>query len=248
MLICAIFPEFIAPYSPQKTNFDRILLGPNELNYFGTDQLGRDVLSRVIYGSKISLSIALFCSVISLILGAIFGLISGIYGGFIDEVMMKIVDIFYSIPDLLLVSIFVLIFGKGLLGITIALSLLSWMRIARISRASVIELKNLPFILNSKISGFSKSHIMFKELLPNLIGPLIVTFTFTIPSSILAESTLSFLGIGISSPEISWGLMANTGWQGLRSYPHLILYPCIIIFLSTICFLNIGNYLKRKFN
>ena len=109
------------------------------------------------------------------------------------------------------------------------------------------ELKNLPFITSAKLKGFGKMHIIFKEILPNILAPLIVTFTFTIPSSILAESTLSFLGIGISSPEISWGLMASTGWEGIRSYPHLIIFPCIFIFISTICFLNIGNYIKRKF-
>ena len=247
LIFCSIFPEQIAPKNPNVTDFGSILLAPSESNYLGTDQLGRDVLSRIIYGSRISLSIAFFCSIISLILGGIYGLVSGIYGGILDEILMKLVDVFYSIPDLLLVSIFILIFGKGLLGITLALSLLSWMRIARITRASVMELKNLPFIINAKISGFSKIHIMFKELLPNLVGPLIVTFTFTIPSSILAESTLSFLGIGISPPDISWGLMANSGWQGLRSYPHLIINPCIAIFLSTLCFLNIGNYMKKRF-
>ena len=181
LIFCSIFPELIAPKNPNATDFNSILLGPSELNYLGTDQLGRDILSRIIYGSRISLSIAFFCSIISLILGGIYGLISGLYGGLLDEVLMKLVDVFYSIPDLLLVSIFILIFGKGLLGITLALSLLSWMRIARITRASVLELKNQPFIINARISGFSKIHIMFKELLPNLVGPLVVTFTFTIP-------------------------------------------------------------------
>jgi oligopeptide transport system permease protein len=215
-------------------------------NLLGTDELGRDMLSRIIFGTRVSLSIAFFTSLISLILGTIYGSISGIKGGAIDEVLMKIVDIFYSIPDLLLISIFILILGKGTVGIIIALSLLSWMRVARISRASVLELKNRPFVLSAKTMGFGDNRIIFKELLPNILAPIIVTFTFTIPSAILAESTLSFLGLGISPPNISWGLMANSGWQGIRSYPHLILFPCIAIFISTITFLKIGEYLKTR--
>lgn len=247
LLLFSVFPEIFAPYKASKSDYNNILSTPSWLNYLGTDELGRDILSRLIYGTKVSLFIALSASTISLIFGGIYGCISGLYGSYVDEIMMKIVDIFYSIPDLLLISIFILIFGKGLLGITLALSLLSWMRVARISRSSVLELKNLPFIISAKLKGFGKTHIIFKEILPNILAPLVVTFTFTIPSSILAESTLSFLGIGISSPEISWGLMASTGWEGIRSYPHLIIFPCIFIFISTISFLNIGNFIKRKF-
>ena len=247
LLLFSFFPEIFAPYKATKSNYNNVLSLPSWLNYLGTDELGRDVFSRLVYGTKVSLFVAFSASIISLIFGGLYGCISGLYGAYIDEIMMKIVDIFYSIPDLLLISIFILIFGKGLLGITLALSLLSWMRVARISRSSVLELKNLPFITSAKLKGFGKTHIIFKEILPNILAPLIVTFTFTIPSSILAESTLSFLGIGISSPEISWGLMASTGWEGIRSYPHLIIFPCIFIFISTICFLNIGNYIKRKF-
>jgi len=247
LLLFSVFPEIFAPYKASKSDYNNILSTPSWLNYLGTDELGRDILSRLIYGTKVSLFIALSASTISLIFGGIYGCISGLYGSYVDEIMMKIVDIFYSIPDLLLISIFILIFGKGLLGITLALSLLSWMRVARISRSSVLELKNLPFIISAKLKGFGKTHIIFKEILPNILAPLVVTFTFTIPSSILAESTLSFLGIGISSPEISWGLMASTGWEGIRSYPHLIIFPCIFIFMSTMSFLNIGNFIKRKF-
>ena len=116
--------------------------------------------------------------------------------------------------------------------------------LARISRATVLELKNRPFILSSKVMGFGDIHIIIKEMLPNIIAPLVVTFTFTIPSVILAESTLSFLGLGISPPNVSWGLMANNGWEGIRSYPHLIIFPCLAIFVSTITFLRIGDKLK----
>ena len=246
LILLALFPEFFAPQSPTESNYNNLLKSPSMANLLGTDELGRDILSRIIFGTRVSLSIAFFTSLISLILGTIYGSVSGIKGGAIDEVLMKIVDIFYSIPDLLLISIFILILGKGTVGIIIALSLLSWMRVARISRASVLELKNRPFVLSARTMGFGDNRIIFKELLPNILAPIIVTFTFTIPSAILAESTLSFLGLGISPPNISWGLMANSGWQGIRSYPHLILFPCIAIFISTITFLKIGEYLKTR--
>ena len=244
LFLFALFPDYFSPHSPTKSEFDNILKTPSVEHLFGTDELGRDILSRVIYGTRISISIAVFTSLIALFFGTLYGSISGIKGGVLDEVLMKIVDVFYSIPDLLLISIFVLIFGKGILGITVALSLLSWMRVARISRATVLELKNRPFILSSKVMGFGDIHIIIKEMLPNIIAPLVVTFTFTIPSVILAESTLSFLGLGISPPNVSWGLMANNGWEGIRSYPHLIIFPCLAIFVSTITFLRIGDKLK----
>lgn len=244
LILLSIFPDFFTPFSPSASNYDNLLKSPSKSNLFGTDELGRDILSRVVYGTRVSLSVAFFTSTISLILGTIYGLISGIKGGVIDEILMKIVDIFYSIPDLLLISIFILLFGRGITGIIIALSLLSWMRIARITRANVIELKNRPFVLSARVMGFSDLRIAFKEILPNILAPIIVTFSFTIPSSILAESTLSFLGLGISPPDVSWGLMANNGWQGIRSFPHLIIFPCLAIFISTVTFLKLGEYLK----
>ncbi|NSW88340.1 ABC transporter permease [bacterium] len=246
LILFSIFPEFFAPFSPTESNYEELLKKPSKSNIFGTDELGRDIFSRIIFGTRISLSVAVFTSIISLVFGTIYGLFSGIKGGIIDEILMKIVDIFYSIPDLLLISIFILIFGRGVTGIILALSLLSWMRIARITRANVIELKNRPFVLSAKVMGFSDTRIALKEILPNILAPIIVTFSFTIPSSILAESTLSFLGLGISPPNVSWGLMANNGWQGIRSFPHLIIFPCLAIFLSTITFMKIGEYLKEE--
>ena len=246
LIVLSIFPDSLAPFSPSESNYDQLLKEPSKLNLFGTDELGRDILSRIIYGTRVSLSVAVFTSIISLVFGTIYGLFSGIKGGIIDEILMKIVDIFYSIPDLLLISIFILLFGRGTTGIILALSLLSWMRIARITRANVIELKNRPFVLSAKVMGFSDTRIVFKEILPNILAPIIVTFSFTIPSSILAESTLSFLGLGISPPEVSWGLMANNGWQGIRSFPHLIVFPCLAIFISTITFIKIGEFMKEK--
>ena len=245
LIVLSIFPDSLAPFSPSESNYDQLLKKPSKLNLFGTDELGRDILSRIIYGTRVSLSVAVFTSIISLVFGTIYGLFSGIKGGIIDEILMKIVDIFYSIPDLLLISIFILLFGRGTTGIILALSLLSWMRIARITRANVIELKDRPFVLSAKVMGFSDTRIVFKEILPNILAPIIVTFSFTIPSSILAESTLSFLGLGISPPEVSWGLMANNGWQGIRSFPHLIVFPCLAIFISTITFIKIGEFMKE---
>ncbi len=153
LILFALFPEFCSPYSPFKSDFNNTLQSPSSRHLFGTDELGRDILSRVIYGTRISISVAFFTSIVSLVVGTLYGSISGIKGGIVDEILMKIVDVFYSIPDLLLISIFILIFGKGIIGITAALSLLSWMRVARIARATVLELKNRPFSLKCKSYG-----------------------------------------------------------------------------------------------
>ena len=210
----------------------------------GTDQEGRDLLSRVIYGARVSIAVALGTALIALIVGTVYGALSGYLGGKIDELMMRIVDVFYSLPDLLVIVLLTLIIGKGIFGIVVALGFTAWMRVARIVRGSVMQVKAYEFVDSARALGARPSRILGKHILPNILSPIIVTITFSIPYAILAESTLSFLGLGISPPESSWGTLASTGWQGIRTFPHLIIFPSLAIFITAFCFNLLGEGLR----
>ena len=240
----AIGAPYISPYEYDQTNFQNALSKPNKSHLMGTDQEGRDLLSRVIYGSRVSISVALGTALIALIIGTAYGAISGYVGGKIDEVMMRIVDIFYSLPDLLLIVLITLIIGRGVLGIVLALGLTAWMRVARIVRGSVLQLRNVDFIQSARSLGASPLRILSVHIIPNILSPLIITLTFSVPYAILAESTLSFLGLGIAPPESSWGTLASTGWQGMRTFPHLIVFPSLAIFITAFSFNLLGEGLR----
>ncbi len=240
----AIAAPYISPYKFDETNFKKILNSPSSVHILGTDQQGRDLLSRVIYGARISISVALGTAFIALIIGTIYGAISGFIGGKIDDLMMRVVDVFYSIPDLLLIVLVSLVIGRGVLGIVIALGLTAWMRVARVVRGSVLQVKAMEYVESAKSLGASPARILTYHIMPNILSPLIITLTFSVPYAILAESTLSFLGLGISPPQTSWGTLASTGWQGMRTFPHLIVFPSLAIFITAFSFNLFGEGLR----
>lgn len=240
----AVAAPYVAPYEYDQTDFKNALAKPGPAHLMGTDQEGRDLLSRVIYGARVSISVALGTALIALIIGTIYGAVSGYIGGRADELMMRMVDIFYSLPDLLLIVLITLIIGRGVLGIVLALGLTAWMRVARIVRGSVLQLKGVDYVLSARSLGASPSRILGKHIIPNILSPLIVTLTFSVPYAILAESTLSFLGLGIAPPESSWGTLASTGWQGMRTFPHLIVFPSLAIFITAFSFNLFGEGLR----
>lgn len=240
----AIAAPYIAPYEYNETDFKNALAKPGEHHIMGTDQEGRDLLSRVIYGSRVSITVALGTAFIALIIGTLYGAVSGYNGGRTDEVMMRLVDIFYSLPDLLLIVLITLVIGRGVLGIVLALGLTAWMRVARIVRGSVLQLKGVEFIQSARSLGASPSRILGKHIIPNILSPLIITLTFSVPYAILAESTLSFLGLGIAPPQSSWGTLASTGWQGMRTFPHLIVFPSLAIFITAFSFNLFGEGMR----
>jgi len=244
IIVIAIAAPLIAPFKYDKTDFKNALSKPSSVNLMGTDQEGRDLLSRVIYGSRVSITVALGTALIALIIGTLYGAVSGYLGGKIDEVMMRLVDIFYSLPDLLLIVLLTLIIGRGVLGIVLALGLTAWMRVARIVRASVLQLKGVDFVQSARSLGASPSRILGVHIIPNILSPLIITLTFSVPYAIIAESTLSFLGLGIAPPESSWGTLASTGWQGMRTFPHLIVFPSLAIFITAFSFNLFGEGLR----
>lgn len=210
----------------------------------GTDELGRDVLARVIYGSRLSITIGIVTALTGFLIGTVYGAIAGYGGGKLDSVMMRIVDIAYALPDLLVMILIGVVSGRGTLGILLALALTSWRGTARLVRAQFIQLKNEEFVEAARAQGQNHIFIALKHMLPNALGPVIVAMTFTVPAAILAESTLSFIGLGLSPPACSWGTLASDGWRALRTHPHLIFFPSSLIFLTVLSFNFLGDGLR----
>lgn len=237
----------LTPYSFDQTSKD-ILQAPSLSHWMGTDELGRDLLSRVLFGSQLSIGIGLFTALMSFLIGTIYGAISGYCRGKIDAVMMRIVDVAYALPDLLVMILIGVLIGRGTLGILLALGLVSWRGTARLVRAQFLQLHQEEFIEAARALGQSHIDIILKHMLPNSLGPVIVAVTFTVPMAILSESTLSFIGLGLSPPACSWGTLASDGWRSLRTTPHLIFFPGMFIFLSVLAFNFLGDGLRDAFD
>jgi oligopeptide transport system permease protein len=239
---------WIAPYSVGGLEAKRLLESPSWSHWMGTDGLGRDLLTRILYGARVSITVGLGTAAIALLLGTGYGLIAGFKGGNWDHLMMRIVDIFYGLPEMLIFILLSLLFGRNLGGLLIALGLVSWVRFARIARGQVLQAKEFLFVESAHALGASRSRVVLRHILPNILGPIIVTLTFTIPSAILAESTLSFIGIGINDPYsawgTSWGTLAQDGYRAMRSYPHVIAFPAAAIFVTILAFNTLGNGLR----
>lgn len=232
-------------YSFDVQDQDLILQSPNIEHPLGTDQLGRDILARLIYGARLSLLVAIITAAIAFFIGILCGSLSGLIGGKVDFLITRVIDIIYSLPDLLVLSIIGLIFSRSTTGILFAIGLISWMDVARLSRAEILKLKEHEFILSARSIGLSDVRIFFKHLFPNILNPILVTITFVMPRAIIAESTLSFLGLGLSPPQCSWGTLASDGWQFLNTHTNLILYPSIMIMITVLSLNIIGDFLAE---
>lgn len=233
----------LTPFAYDQTTTS-YLAGPSFEHPMGTDELGRDLLARVIYGARLSISIGLTTALTAFLIGSVYGSIAGFAGSKIDGLMMRGVDIAYSLPDLLVMILVGVLLGRGTTGILIALGLVSWMGTARLVRGQFLQLKNEEFIEAAYAQGQSSLNVILKHLLPNALGPIIVALTFTVPSAILSESTLSFIGLGLSPPACSWGTLASDGWRSLRAHPHLIFFPSLFIFLTVLSFNFLGDGLR----
>ena len=247
---------FLAPWiSPDGAGgFEekRILESPSLAHLMGTDGLGRDLLTRVLYGARVSMAVGIGTALIALVIGTAYGLVSGFKGGNLDHLMMRVVDIFYGLPDMLIFILLSLLFGRNIGGLLVALGLVSWVRFARIARGQVLQAKEFLFVEGARAMGASRRRIVLRHILPNILGPIIVTLTFSIPAAILAESTLSFIGLGINDPYsawgTSWGSLAQDGWRAMRTYPHILFFPAAAIFLTILAFNTLGNALSDLLN
>lgn len=242
--LLAIFGPLLSPYSYSQQFMDFQGVGPCRAFWFGTDTLGRDVLVRVLYGARISLAVGFVASFINLVVGVIYGGIAGLAGGRVDAVMMRIVDIFYSIPLVLTVILLMVLMGPGLKSIFIALGLVYWVDMARIVRAQVLSLKEQDFVMAARAMGADTRRILFRHLIPNCMGPIIVTVTMCIPAAIFTEAFLSFIGLGVSAPAASWGMLTSDAVVGIRSYPHMLFFPAMAIAVTMLAFNFLGDGLR----
>ena len=245
IFLVSLLAPWVAPYSYQEQDTVNILAFPGIDHFLGTDRLGRDLLSRMIYGARVSLFVGVFSTLIALVIGTVYGTISAYVGGKTDNLMMRVVDVVFALPDLLMIILITVLMGRGVTGVFIALTMVSWVTIARLVRGEVLRIKEYPFILAAKALGASHFRIMLREIFPNILGILVVTLSFRIPVAILAESTLSFIGLGIAPPASSWGTLASDGWTAIKFYPHLILFPSLAIFFTILSFNFLGEGLRE---
>ena len=246
IVICfvALFAPWIAPYDPDAQVLTERLMAPNAQHWFGTDDLGRDIFSRIIYGCRISLSVGIVSQIIATVIGYTMGVCAGYFGGKVDAVISFIIQVFSSFPFLLFAIAIMFVLGPGLINLYLALGLLGWASTARLIRGDVMRLKKMEYIDACKISGGSSFKIIMKHLLPNCLSTLIVTVTLGIPSAIMSEASLSFLGLGVKPPMSSWGSMISFSQPYIRSATYYSIIPGLAIIITVLAFNMLGDGLR----
>jgi oligopeptide transport system permease protein len=240
----AIFAPMLSPYHYDSISLKEGNLFPCSTHWFGTDAVGRDLWTRIWVGARVSLLIGLFGSILPEIVGILIGGIAGYFGGWIDMAIMRIIDVGLCIPSLVYITMLMLFFGGGPVTIILALSLTGWMGSARNVRGRILQFKNREFVLASRTLGGSSMRLIFKDILPNIMGQLVVGITSGIPQAIFMEAYLSFIGMGVQSPMTSWGQLSQTGVNLFRIYPYQLYIPSVIISLTILIFYIFGNCLR----
>ena len=232
LVVVAIITPFIAPYDYAYQDHALGASAPSSDHLLGTDTLGRDLLTRMMYGSRISLMVGFLATSVALVIGVIWGTVAGFSGGKTDAVMMRIVDTLYGIPFIILIILLMVIFGRNLILLFLAIGAVEWLTMARIVRSQVLNLSKQEFILSAEAMGVSKLSIIFRHLIPNAMGPVIVYATLTVPQIMLLESFLSFLGLGVQPPLSSWGLLIRDGAVSMEEYWWLLIFPSLAFSLT----------------
>ena len=244
LVICALFADLIAPYGFKQQIRGAYRQPPSRDHWFGTDNTGRDILSRVIFGARISLKVGILATMISLTIGTIFGALSGYFGGAIDSLMMRFVDVFLSIPYVILAVSIATVFGRSVNSLIVVLGLTGWLSIARVVRATFLGLRKLEYTEAAHALGFGRIRIIFGHLLPNALVPIIVFGTIAVGGAILSEAALSFVGVGPTTPTPAWGLMVAENKGNLSSAPHTLIFPGLAIFFTVLGFVLVGDGLR----
>lgn len=244
IVFMAIAGPMLSPYEYDAQDFTAINQSPSAAHWFGTDDLGRDLFVRAWMGARVSLLIGLVSAIINVTIGIIYGGIAGYKGGHVDTVMMRIVEIIYSIPALLWIILLMIIMGQGLTTIIVALSISGWGGMARLVRGQVLQLKQMEYVLAAQTLGASSWRIILKHLIPNAMGPIIINLTFQVPDAIFTEAFLSYIGLGVPAPLASWGTLANEGTKALTIYPYQIVFPAILISLTMLAFNILGDGIR----
>lgn len=244
LLLLAIFGKYLAPFDPSEADYSNVLQGPSATHWFGTDEFGRDVFSRLMVGTRLSLSSALIATIVGTSLGVVLGLLAGFYGGIIDSLIMRSCDILFSFPDILLAIAVVAIIGPGMINVMIAVAVFTVPSFARIIRSSVISVKGQTYVEVARSIGCTNRRILFVHIFPGTIQSMIVNFTMRVGTAILAASSLSFLGFGANVTEPDWGAMLSQGRNYLNTAPHIVLFPGLIIFATVLAFNLLGDGLR----
>lgn len=240
----ALFAAFIAPYDPSSINVKEIFSPPSRAHLFGTDELGRDLFSRVVYGSRVSLFVGFVAVIISITIGTLLGLIAGYFGGFIDTIIMRFVDIMLCFPSFFLILAVIAFLNPSLVNVMAIIGLTSWMGVARIVRAETMSVKGRNYIIAAKVQGLKNSTIIFKHILPNVASPVLVTATLGIAGAILTESALSFLGLGVQPPTPSWGNILTAGKDNIMFAWWLSFFPGVAILITVLGYNLLGEGLR----
>jgi len=246
MLLLVLFGPMLLPWEGDFTDWDNTSSPPSleTGHWFGTDAVGRDILVRTLQGGRISLLVGLVATLVSLVIGVSYGAVAGYYGGMTDRVMMRIVDIIYALPFMFFVILLMVVFGRHIVLIFVAIGAVNWLDMARIVRGQTLSLKNTEFVEAARACGVGHRAIILRHIIPNLLGVVMVYVTLTIPQVILVESFLSFLGLGVQEPMSSWGALVNDGAQDMESAPWTLVFPAVFLTVTLYCFNYIGDGMR----
>ncbi len=247
-IIIVVFAPWIAPYEPGETDYEALWSPPTAKHWMGTDDLGRDVMSRLMYGGRISIAVGILAQITQVVIGLPIGAIAGLMGRWVDYAFMRLIDILSSVPSMLLYLLMVLVLPRGFLSIVIALSVTGWIGIARLVRGQVLSLKTTDYVRAARGMGADTRHIIVSHLVRNTLSPVVVSITIGIPGSMMAEAGLSFLGLGITPPMTSWGQMMGLYQAYIQTSWHLTVFPALVLSLTMLAWFVLGDAMRDAFD